>query len=239
MNIQLNDLMHPQIQDTCIKLFEDGHPKHAAFEAMKQVEIALREKGLAPHDKFGDKLINWVLGTENLRLVVPLGEELQEKAKLLFRGAFAYYRNYTAHDGSKIDKKVSIRIMILASELLDLINASRRSLDSLGGVKGLIKSGVFKNEQEIIAFLELLNKIIVHVEAGEISEYLGEGGFSSNQYELALELGICEYIGEYIAEPMSQDELSSEKAITPIGGTRLTDLGQNLLENLRNKKGNE
>ncbi len=236
MEIELEQLLHPQIEEACLKLLSDEHYKHAAHEAMKQVEIALRDKGLAPHDKFGEQLIKWVLGGgDNIRVVVPFGKELQDQARLLFRGAFSYYRNYSAHDGAKIDRKSSIRIMILASELLDLLNASRRSLESLGGVEALINLKVFKDKDDLISFLQLLNGIKVYDEVGEISVELGENGYSSKQYEFALELGLCEYIGEYIRPPSSLDELISSSN-QPVGYTQLTDQGQILLNYLAKDK---
>src|SRR3990172_8734880 len=115
MEIQENEVFHPRIVDSCLPLFNDGHYQHAALESMKQVEMALREKGIAPKDLFGKKLVSWVLGSgEHITLSVPLGDELQEKARTLFKGAFGYYRNYAAHDGIKIDKTICFRIMILA-----------------------------------------------------------------------------------------------------------------------------
>ena len=111
MDIQEGEVFHPRIVSSCLPLFRDGHYQHAALESMKQVEMALREKGIAPKDRFGDKLVNWVLGSgEHITLSIPLGNDLQEKARILFKGAFGYYRNYAAHDGAKIDKTICFRI---------------------------------------------------------------------------------------------------------------------------------
>ena len=111
MDIQEGEVFHPRIVSSCLPLFRDGHYQHAALESMKQVEMALREKGIAPKDRFGDKLVNWVLGSgEHITLSIPLGNDLQEKARILFKGAFGYYRNYAAHDGAKIDKTICFRL---------------------------------------------------------------------------------------------------------------------------------
>ena len=80
MEIQENEVFHPRIINSCLPLFYDGHYQHAALESMKQVEMALREKGIAPKDRFGDRLVNWVLGSgEHITLSLPLGDDLQEK----------------------------------------------------------------------------------------------------------------------------------------------------------------
>ena len=81
--------------------------------------------------KFGKTLIDslFTIGGKykTVKLRVPLGDDLQEQAKSYFASVFAYYRNYLAHDGSRIDKNSALRILVLASELLDLIDASSLS----------------------------------------------------------------------------------------------------------------
>ena len=159
MNIEVNEIIHPRIIESSIQLYENGFFSQAALESMKQVEMALREKGIAPYDLFGDRLVKWIMGHgEHITLSVPLGDEFQDKARMLFRGAFAYYRNYAAHDGAKIDNKICFRIMILASELLDLLDASMRSFEGIGGIEGLIKSGLFNRAEDIKLLLEFLDR---------------------------------------------------------------------------------
>ncbi len=155
MEINSNELFHQRIIETCLPLYDSKHYQHAALESMKQVEMALREKAIAPKNIFGVNLVKWVWGHgEHITLNVPLGEDFQEKAHTLFKGAFGYYRNYAAHDGAKIDKTVCLRIMVLASELLDLIAASNRSFEGIGGVSGIIKAGIFDSAQQFRDFLK-------------------------------------------------------------------------------------
>ena len=45
------DLMHERIVQSCFKLYEQDHYKHAAREAMTQVELALKDASLAPSTK--------------------------------------------------------------------------------------------------------------------------------------------------------------------------------------------
>ena len=48
MEIQENEVFHSRVIETCLPLYKDGYYQHAALESMKQVEMALREKGYCP-----------------------------------------------------------------------------------------------------------------------------------------------------------------------------------------------
>ena len=195
MEIKENEVFHSRIISTCLPLFKDGHYQHAALESMKQVEMALREKGIVPKDRFGDKLVNWVLGNgEHITLTVPLGDDLQEKALVLFKGAFGYYRNYAAHDGAKIDKTICFRIMVLASELLDLVAASKRSFEGIGGIDGLIKAGIFKNAQEFKDFLDFQDgQQFIEDDYSEYEFELKARGFNEIQQEAMYDFGFLQF----------------------------------------------
>jgi uncharacterized protein (TIGR02391 family) len=226
MQIELEELVHPRITEACAKLLEGGHFQHAALEAMKQVEIALREKSLAPSDRFGDRLVKWVLGSgQHMTLSVPLGEDLQDHARLLFRGAFSYYRNYAAHDGAKIDRKTCIRILMLGSELLDLIDASRRSFETIGGVQGLIDAGIFKDSEEFGSLLTFLDgRTILEHDFGAHLEDLYEHGFNELQQEALFDFGLVKY-----QERMAENYLNGW---TLVGWIELTGQGNKMLSEL-------
>jgi hypothetical protein len=44
MNVEFEALLHPRVLRHCESLVNSGHYKHAALEAMTQVELALKEK---------------------------------------------------------------------------------------------------------------------------------------------------------------------------------------------------
>jgi len=188
------DLLHPRIAKHCKKLVDDDHFKHAAIEAMTQVELALKEKtGLK--DKYGVRLTKALFGQGNgIKLSVPFGEDLQKQAESLFTGAFSYYRNYAAHDGARIDHTACLRILIVASELLELIGASDISFTDIGGIRGLIQTGIFKDEPQIHKLLAFLNDNVLpdHVCDG-FYEDLAAGSFSESQLQAVLDLGLVEY----------------------------------------------
>ncbi len=124
---------------------------------MTQVELALKEKSGETH-KYGINLVSTLFGeNKGIKLQIPFGYDLQKKAKDWFGGAFSYYRNYAAHDGSKIDRNSCARIMVTASELLELIGASSKSFADVGGVHGLIRLGIFKNEDVMKKLLRILD----------------------------------------------------------------------------------
>jgi uncharacterized protein (TIGR02391 family) len=228
MQVYIKDILHPRVIKHCEKLFTDSHFSQAAFEAMKQVELALKEKS-GETKKYGVNLVTSLFGKgNNIKLRVPFGDELQEKAKILFEGVFSYYRNYSAHDGSKINNVISFRTMIIASELLDLLGASSISFADIDGINGLIKEGVFENEKSVIDLLILIDGDYVLDNAIDgLAEKLANKGYSQEQMQALIEVGLLEYQSQkYIP---SLDELNNDEFIPEeIGFFQLTYLGKNL-----------
>jgi len=229
--IDLDELLHQRIIDKCKSLYEDGHFPQAALESMKQVELAIKEKTGIGEKLFGVRLVNQVFGSEKgIKLKIPLGDELQKHAKTLFEGAFSYYRNYAAHDGSKIDETICIRVMVLASELLDLIGASSISFTEIGGVKGLIKQGIFDDESQIADLLSVLSSQEFPFEIFDgMFEDLAERGYSDRQYQAVFDLDLVEYhtkmrIHDFPGEPTERDIF---------GWLELTPMGRKVLAQIR------
>jgi uncharacterized protein (TIGR02391 family) len=230
MEVNIKTLLHPRIEKHCEKLFDDGHYKHAASEAMIQVELALKEKS-GEKKKFGVNLISSLFGEgSGIKLRVPFGEELQKQAESLFRGAFSYYRNYAAHDGSNIDKNAAARIMIFASELLELIGASLLSFRDIGGIKGLIKSGLFSSEKSLMNLLKLLNGYTISDDVVDgFFEDLYENGFTDGQVHSVIDLGLVEYITKKYF-PTTEEVKHSHFIPDEVSWFDLTNLGKTLME---------
>jgi uncharacterized protein (TIGR02391 family) len=190
---EIEDVLHERIRTHCLRLYRDGHPKHAALEAMIQVEIALKERS-GVRDKFGVALCDSLFGpSSGIKLRVPFGEEYQRRARELFAGAFGYYRNYAAHDGSKIDGRLAARILVIASELLDLIGASPVSFADLG-VEGLVRKGLFKDRQDLVSFLRLLDgQTIADQVVDGFFEDLAARGKGQEHVQAVVETGLIEY----------------------------------------------
>lgn len=229
MQLDIKTLLHPRIQKHCEKRFDDGYFKDAAREAMIQVELALKEKS-GEKLKYGVPFIKELFGKgKGIKLHVPFGDELQEKAESLFQGAFSYYRNYAAHDGSKIDKSASVRIMIIATELLDLLGASSLSFADVGGIEGLIKVGIFPDKDSISKLLTFLNGNWIPDDIFDgLYEDLFEKGFSEEQLFAVLDLGLAEYKTEtYI--PTFNEIKSNTVLADEISWFELTNLGKELV----------
>jgi len=232
MNPELATLLHPRVFRNCVKLYADGHYKHAALEAMTQVELALKEKS-GVKNKYGVNLVTSVFGESvGIKLRVPFGEEMQGQAESLFRGAFTYYRNYAAHDGSKVDETTSLRVMILASELLDLIGTSALSFADIGGVPGLIKTGVFPDENCLLDLLRFLEGYTLPDEAADnLDEDLIVRGFTPTQLQALIEIGLV----QYITHTFFTGSLEAEYEPETIGWFELTNLGKQVMVNLGKK----
>lgn len=232
------DQLNVRIIEHCLPLYMNGHYGSAASMAMKQIEIALKEKGFVNSDKqFGSKLIDnlFTIGGKHqgIKLKLPFGDsdELQKKFKELFKSAFQVYRNYTAHEGIDITKKSSYRIMIIASELLDLIDISYLSFQDVGGIQGLIEHGGFESSERLVQLLEVLNGWYwPDPDASSfLDPLLEQYGFLDYQLWAVEELALVQYEeSEFIP---TLEDLETEPYIpSVIGSYTLTPLGKQVID---------
>ena len=200
MNEKIEVQLSPRIQKHCLNRWRDGYHKDAAREAVVQIELALKEKGMVRDKIFGKSLIDslFTVGGKHktVKLRVPLGEDLQEQAKHYFSSVFAYYRNYLAHDGSKVDSSIALRILVIASELLDMIDASDLSYTDLGGIEGLLKSEVFEDEYQLLGVLKTCNgyAVLGHDAEGLRETIFENYGALDHHLDAVLELDLVRYI---------------------------------------------
>jgi hypothetical protein len=234
MKIELDVFLHPRILKKCISRYENGFFPDAAFQAMKQVELAFKEKvGIEDEkDLFGSRLYEKYLGSgKSIKLKVPLGDDLQKEAKDVFKSVSSYYRNYLAHkEGNRIDDISCMRILIIATELLNLINASSISYTEIGGIEGLIRQGIFENKSRLSNLLSFLSSQVFPNETFDgMFENLIRGGYTNAQYEAVFDLGLVEYHSEIrdcslFGEPEDWDDFGWIK-LTPQGKKVLDQLG--------------
>ena len=226
--------LSPRIQKHCLKLWQDEHYKHAAREAMVQVELALKEKGIVKDGRFGKTLIDSLFSVggkhKTVKLRVPLGDDLQEQAKNYFSSVFAYYRNHLAHDGSKVDQNSALRILVIASELLDLIDASALSYVDLGGIEGLLKSGVFESECQLLGVLKVCDGYaLLGYDADGLREEIFETyGAWDEHLDAVLELDLVRCIDTEFYHP----DYGGERG----GWLELTDLGKQFIQEIEKKE---
>jgi len=198
MNINVKDHLNPKILHHCFSLFENEHYTECAHTAMKQVDINLNRKcgvyGFVPSARTIDKVFS---SGKGIRLEVPLGEDQAEGAKLLFRGAFKYYRNYTAHNQENIDKVIAFRVMIIASELLDLLGCSTLDLKEIGGVDEIINLFQFEAEKSLDQLLIFIDgQYIIEDDSDGFFGELALNGFNYEQYGKLFDLNLvfCEEV---------------------------------------------
>ena len=234
MDYQILDLLAPRIEKNCLPLLRDGYFKAVAREAMVQVEKALKEKGKIIGDElYGRDLVREIFSSKpgtklKVRLRVPLGEDMQKQAGHYFASVFSYYRNYVAHDGSRIDEKIANRILIIASELLELIDASELTLMDLRDIDGLVRVGDFGDAERLRTLLTLLDDYhMLESTYDGLFEDLAQNGFDESYLEQAFRLNLVEMHSSQCEAPAAH---FSSDGVDTIEWFQLTDLGRNALE---------
>ena len=233
MDNRIQWLLAPRIAKNCLPQLQDGYPTDAVREAMVQVELALKEKGNVKVDDrlFGVTLIRDLFaGTHGVRLRVPLGEEEQVHAQKYFDGVFAYYRNYAAPDGSKIDKRIAVRVLIIASELLELIDASELTLADSGGVEGLVRIGGFGSAKKLGTLLALLDEYFMPAGTYDgLYEDLAKHGFEETDLEKIVDLNLVEMHSGKFETPTSHQFSAGTEVMEWF---EVTKLGRKALESI-------
>lgn len=225
MDMDIKKLLAPRIEKNCLSLYESGEHKHAAREALVQVELALREKARLGSDSFGAGLIQRAFkGHQGVVLKVPLGDDLQEKAQKYFEAVFSYYRNYIAHDGTHIDEVLSLRILFIASDLLEILQASSLSLADRGGIKGLVRIMECGSTQKLVKLLQLLDGYCMPEQTYDgLFEMLYKNGFNDEQFQATFEIGLIIMSNFCAQDPLFEDLDEMERL-------DLTELGRQVVE---------
>lgn len=235
---RLVEILHARLRSSAYERHASGYFKDAAREAMTEVELVLKEKALAPRDLCGGRLVDYAFGKKGgVLLHVPFGPGMQNQARALFRATFQYYRNYAVHDGRKIDAPISARILALASELLELLDSSPRSLRIEGGPEGLVGHGHFESITDFARFLEFMDGQWFPNDTWDgLMEDLAHAGFSWDQITLLEELGLLSERTESGQQEVSAAQVS--------GGMfewhtffELTESGKKTLRSLRRHEG--
>lgn len=110
--------LHSRIATTVRSLFAQGLPDLAAFEAMKQVEIRVRELSGAGAGDIGVPLMR-----QSFKVGGPLADPAQEKGEqeatqALFAGAIGTFKNPTSHRQVEFDDPTEASEVVLFADLL-------------------------------------------------------------------------------------------------------------------------
>ena len=232
MDIDISEYLNPKIEHHCLPLFKNEHYPECAHTAMKQVELNLNKKlGIVKFTSTAKTIWDKFSDGKGLRLKVPFGEKQQANAKLLFQGAFKYYRNHAAHQDQNITKKIALRIMLIASELLDLLDVCYLSIDEIGGIEEVKAVLGIKNNESLQKLLSLVDGYCIPDDTWDgFFEDLALMGFGNDEYHKLFELNIVDYeYGPYVPDE-GEDNPPEE-----IGFFGLTDLGKEVAEVLSKK----
>lgn len=123
-------MLHPRIDARVYPSFLRGAHDTAVFEAMREVEVTVREAAGFGQEKYGDALMREAFNpsTGPLADKIALKSE-QEALANLFAGAIGLYKNPSSHrTGTVADATVAVEVIVLASHLLRLVEERKESL---------------------------------------------------------------------------------------------------------------
>jgi uncharacterized protein (TIGR02391 family) len=122
------EILHPRIADRVWGAFMRGEYDGAVFQAMKAVEISVREASGLGDDLVGVKLMRPAFQPENgplTDLKVEGGERVGRME--LFAGAIASYKNPQSHRDVNLDDPLeALEIILLANHLLRIVDSRVR-----------------------------------------------------------------------------------------------------------------
>ncbi len=117
--------LHPRIAERVRSQFLIGEPATAAFIAMREVEIRVRDLAGASHADFGNKLMQMAL-REDGPLAAPQQESGEQQAtRALFWGAIGVFKNPSSH------REVDYDDLTMASEVILFADLLLRMLDRI------------------------------------------------------------------------------------------------------------
>jgi len=114
--------LHPAIVEKAGPLFLNGHLDDAILNALKSVEVRLRERGKMTPEDIGTKLV------DNVLRQLTLGETQAEmdSLRMLFKGALGWLKNPQSHRFVGVaDPVVAIEALAIASYLLRTLDAAQ------------------------------------------------------------------------------------------------------------------
>jgi len=194
-NIFLEEILHPRIKESSLEIFNIEDYNASVTQAFKVVEEYLREKGKITNNLVGKALMSSIFRKENkpkIKLSLPFDlKEAQPKAVKYFESVFEFYRNYFAHNTSKIKNENAIRYLCIASDLMYLLDESFIPMSGIDQIDKLIDYDIFPDTKSFIEAIEYIDG--QHIVGDDPSSLYEDGTISQEQYEFIGGLGIFFY----------------------------------------------
>ena len=121
------DELHPAIAEDIWSLFHRGKYDTAVFEAMKGVEVAVRDAAKFPAEEIGVSLLRKAFHVRTGPLTDPDALDAEKEARgALFAGAIGSYKNPQSHRRVDLnDPDEAAEIILLACHLLRIVDGCR------------------------------------------------------------------------------------------------------------------
>jgi uncharacterized protein (TIGR02391 family) len=118
------EALHPKIADKVWSAFMRGEYDTAVFQAMKAVEISVREAGGFGPGDLGTDLMRRAFHEDNGSLTDTSAEKSEQQARsALFAGAIGCYKNPHSHRDVNLDSPdEALEIVMLANHLLRIVD---------------------------------------------------------------------------------------------------------------------
>lgn len=119
------DILHARFADLVWSSFIRGEYDTAVFQAMKAVEVYVREAAGAGNEVIGVRLMRDAFKPEGGVLTDPAADAGERTARMeLFAGAIGSYKNPNSHrDVNMEDPTEAVEIIMLANHLMKIVDA--------------------------------------------------------------------------------------------------------------------